>query len=278
MRIGIVGTESSHVDHYVRLLNVARRYGEARVVALCGDDPGRTADVAGAGGIERVVDSPEALAGLVDAAIVADRDGARHRAHAEPLLAAGLPVYVDKPLACDVADAEALIAAARSSGAPLTSYSALRWTPETDALLGSLGETGGPQVVMASGPADTASEHGGIFFYGVHVVELALHLAGITEAGPVHVHRFADRSVATVTGKPTLVLEFVRPSAMEGTYWRVVAAGPTSMTAAEIRLGEDYIAPGLERFLTMVETRRWPLSEEELLAPVKILSAVAPSV
>lgn len=277
MRIGIVGTESSHVDHYVRLLNVLRRHGEARVVALWGDEPVRTADVAAAGGIERVVDSPEALVGLVDAAIVADRDGGLHRAHAEPFLAAGLPVYVDKPLACDVADAEAMLAAARSSGAPLTSYSALRWTAETDALLDALRDTGGPQVVMASGPADSASEYGGIFFYGIHVVELALHIAGITETGAVHVHSFADRLVATVTGKPTLVLEFVRPSAMEGTYWRAVAAGPSSMTATEIRLGEDYIAPGLERFLAMVETRRCPLTEQELLAPVKILSAIAPA-
>lgn len=63
-----------------------------------------------------------------------DRHGGLHRAHAVPFLAEGLPVFVDKPLACTEADALAIVAAAREYDAPLTSSSAVRWVPDTDKL------------------------------------------------------------------------------------------------------------------------------------------------
>ncbi|MCX5428394.1 Gfo/Idh/MocA family oxidoreductase [Streptomyces sp. NBC_00257] len=99
MRIGIVGTDNSHVDQIVRHLNVGKAGGDARVVALGGGRGRRNDALAAVGGIAAVVDEPAALIGLVDAVVVADRDGANHRQQAIPFLAAGLPVFVDKPLA-----------------------------------------------------------------------------------------------------------------------------------------------------------------------------------
>ncbi|MCX5105262.1 Gfo/Idh/MocA family oxidoreductase [Streptomyces sp. NBC_00053] len=99
MRIGIVGTDNSHVDQIVRHLNVGKAGGDARVVALGGGRGRRNDALAAVGGIAAVVDEPAALIALVDAVVVADRDGANHRQQAIPFLAAGLPVFVDKPLA-----------------------------------------------------------------------------------------------------------------------------------------------------------------------------------
>ena len=111
-RIGIIGTENSHVDHFIRFLNTEQRHPGNRVVALAGGPTDRNAALSETGGIEIVVDEPSDLIGRVDAAIVSSRDGRHHRKQAEPLLAAGLPVLVDKPLAASVDDAQAILAAA----------------------------------------------------------------------------------------------------------------------------------------------------------------------
>ncbi|MFD5505935.1 Gfo/Idh/MocA family oxidoreductase, partial [Streptomyces sp. NPDC127061] len=166
MRIGIVGTDNSHVDQIVRHLNGDGATGDARVVALSGGRGRRNVALAATGGIAEIVDEPAGLIGLVDAVVVADRDGANHRQQAIPLLAAGLPVFVDKPLSRTVADARAMIDTARAHSAPLTSSSALRWIPDTEALVARSAQGGTPQLVVVSGPADPDGDHGGIFFYG----------------------------------------------------------------------------------------------------------------
>ena len=51
MRIGIVGTENSHADHYVRHFNTDEDYPGHRVVALAGGRNERNVKLAEAGGI-----------------------------------------------------------------------------------------------------------------------------------------------------------------------------------------------------------------------------------
>ena len=63
----------------------------------------------------RPLGDPAELVGLADAAVVAAPTG-RHAAVAVPLLAAGLDLLVEKPIAADVEDARAIVIAARRHG------------------------------------------------------------------------------------------------------------------------------------------------------------------
>ena len=49
--------------------------------------------------MEHVVDAPEDVIGKVDAVIIATDRGDEHVWRAKPFVEAGLPVFVDKPLA-----------------------------------------------------------------------------------------------------------------------------------------------------------------------------------
>lgn len=274
MRIGIVGTESSHVDHFVDHLNVKGLGGDARVVALSGGACARNELLRARGAVERVVGAPGELLGLVDAVIVADRDGAPHRAHAVPFLEQGLPVFVDKPLARSVADAEAIVAAARAHGAPLTSYSALRWLPATDALAAETAPDGPPQVVVASGPADPAGPHGGLFFYGIHPVDAALRLAP-GPLGEVRVERTGATVTATaVAGTTRVVVNLVRPARMGQIPFHAMAVTRTRVAQRTLTLDEHYLTPGLEAFLAMARTGEPPVPYEDLVRPVHFLEEV----
>ncbi|WP_196778050.1 Gfo/Idh/MocA family protein [Lentzea aerocolonigenes] len=268
MRIGIVGTENSHVDHIIDHLNTSRR--DARVVAVSGGRSERNESLRDKGSLERIVDAPEELLGLVDAVVVADRHGDLHRAHAVPFLREGLPVFVDKPLACTVEDAEAIVAEALAHDAPLTSFSALRWIPDTELLAAQ----GAPRRVTTAGPVDPASPYGGIFFYGIHPVDVALRLAPgpITAVG---VTRLTDSIVvqAEVRGVEVVIKLAFGDTPFHGSV--VTSSGTTSHPLV---LDEHYLVPGLEAFLDMASTGEPPIDYSDLLRPVHLLHAVAKAI
>src|SRR5205814_9474972 len=115
-----------------------------------------------------------------------------------PLIDAGRPTFVDKPFACSLADARALVEAAQKKGVPLTSASALRYCPEI-LDLGRRTEELGPVVgVDAYTPGVLHPRNPGLFHYGVHGVEMLYALMGtgcrsvrtaLAEAGEVVVGR-----------------------------------------------------------------------------------------
>jgi predicted dehydrogenase len=109
----------------------------ARVTHVWTDDPADAPPVAAAALIPQVVARPEDVLGAVDAVIIATDDGDDHWRRAAPFIAAGLPVFVDKPLATNVADLARFIAC-RRAGARLLSSSGLRYAPETAALRGKV--------------------------------------------------------------------------------------------------------------------------------------------
>jgi predicted dehydrogenase len=276
VRIGIVGTENSHADHYVRYFNTDNRYPDHRVVALAGGNSTRNRDLAAAGNITDIVVAPSDLIGLVDAAVVCSRDGRQHRAEATPFLEASLPVLVDKPLACDVPDARAMLDLAAGKGIAVTSFSALRYSAQTTDLADRL--RSGPDVdtLVVTGPADPASEYAGIFFYGIHIVEIVLALLPGRSLSDLAVHSLEDAVVATASAGPTtVVMEFVRPDTRKTVPWRIVARRAGESIVDELRLDEHYTRPSVDVFAAMLDSGTGPLSRAELLAPVQILSTVA---
>lgn len=278
MRIGVIGTENSHVDHVIDYLNVERHAGETRVVAISGGASERNEKLRAIGQLERIVDAPTDLLGLVDAVIITDRHGGLHREHAVPFLAEGLAVFVDKPLACTEADARAIVAAAREHDAPLTSSSAVRWVPDTDTLAAEAASIGAPQVVVTTGPADPDSPYGGIYFYGIHPVDVALRLVP-GAIGLVQVDRVADPVVATAdVGGVRVTVNLVLPGPDGQVPFHGMVVGRHGLAARQLTLGKSYVEPGLRAFLEMAETRRPPIEYDDLIRPMQFLDAVVAAI
>ena len=274
--IGFIGTENSHTDHFIRFLNAEARHPGYRAAALVGGTSERN-DKLSAGGELDIVDAPEDLLGKVDAAIISTRDGALHREQAEPLLRAGMPVLVDKPLATSVADAQAIIAAGQESGSVLLSASALRFLPQ----IAELSEGGPDSLRQLSmiGPADPDSPYSGLFFYGIHHVEAALEILGNPTVEPgsvqVHVSRHGDTTVAlTRIAGVELSFTFVVPGDGQRVPFYAVATRTDSVTARELVLGPDYNAPSVARFVEAISAGSSPMTAAELLSPIVILSAI----
>jgi predicted dehydrogenase len=275
LRIGLIGTENSHTDHFVHLLNVEERHPGCRVVALAGGDTERNRKLAAEGQIDQIVETAEDLLDQIDAAMVSNRHGGLHRENAVPLLESGKHVFVDKPTAVTVEDTEAIIGAAERGGAVLASWSAVRLAPTVDDIRQAARHLGPAQVVSVTGPADPDDPHAGLFFYGPHVVEPALEVLGNPQVSDPHVER-TDHTV-TVTAQAAgaqLVLTFIRPDRPGRVPWHISVAGRTGIIAQDVDLGPDYNARGLERFIHAVRSGVPPMPYEQLIPPVRLLESV----
>lgn len=143
---------------------------DARVTHIWTD---RTEDaplVAAATGIDHVIAHPSDAIGAVDAVFIATDDGFDHVARARPFIEAGLPVFIDKPLALTTEDLTTFVQW-RRNGARLISSSGLRFSPELDALSAHPATLG--ELRWLSGVTCKAWEN-----YGIHALEPIYRLTG----------------------------------------------------------------------------------------------------
>lgn len=277
-RIGIVGSDNSHAVAYSRLINRERVAGDAAsVVAIWGQEPERTSEVAALGAIPRIVPAVTDLIGEVDLVFVVDRHGDLHPDHALPSLEAGIPTYVDKPLAISLADCRRMIATARQSGAWLSSMSSLRITPETEALARQLPALGQVRAVQLAGPADPASPYGGLFFYATHTVEIALRLLG-DDLQEIRAHRVGHTIVVDGTwrGERQATLTLLADAHY---CFHATVFGTEGVVGVEIHAADDGYTEIVRAVLATSEggSATWPLDERQLLLPVATVHAIEAS-
>ena len=137
----------------------------ARVTHVCcTGDGGFTAEhVAACSRIPTVVESPEDVIGQVDAVIIATDNGAEHVARARPFVEAGLPVFVDKPLADNGPDLETFIAWVEA-GKAIMSSSCMRYAKEFMPYRLSTRDLGDLRFVSITTPKSWER-------YGIHALE-----------------------------------------------------------------------------------------------------------
>jgi len=108
-----------------------------QVTHLWTDTPAEAASVAQASLIPHVVARPEDVIGHVDAVLISTDDGTDHVRRARPFVEAGLPVFIDKPLASTVEELRTFIAWEKA-GARILSSSGMRYAPELTPMIANL--------------------------------------------------------------------------------------------------------------------------------------------
>jgi len=106
----------------------------ARVTHIWTDNASEAPKVAAASRIQHVVARPEDVIGKVDAVIISTDDGHEHVRRARAFVEAGLPLFVDKPLAINVPDLNQFIRW-HQAGRVFLSSSNMRYAPEMKQIL-----------------------------------------------------------------------------------------------------------------------------------------------
>src|SRR6478752_5450485 len=141
LRLGIVGTDTSHVIGFATAFNdigSPDHVPGARIVAAFkGGSPdipasrdridGFTRQLQEKYGVEIVATIAE-LCRRVDGILLTSNDGRVHLAQAREIIAAGKPMFIDKPLASTLDDAREIARLAKEAGVPWFSTSTLRYS------------------------------------------------------------------------------------------------------------------------------------------------------
>jgi len=143
-----------------------------QVTHLWTDNPAEAPAVAAAALIPNVVAQPEDVIGKVDAVLIATDDGFDHVRRARPFVEAGLPVFIDKPLALTVEDLRTF-AQWEKAGARLLSSSGLRYAPEIVPYIEGAGRAALGELRWISGVSTKTWER-----YGIHLLEPIARLLG----------------------------------------------------------------------------------------------------
>lgn len=278
--LGIVGSDNSHADAFSKLANLDEGYNglhidDCRVTHIYGTDPERTEEVARNGKIPNIVAKAEDMIGSIDGVVCVWRHGGKHLADTLPFLKAGIPAFVDKPLACSVADATALIEAAEQAKVGLASFSTLRYAGNVLAYVRALKETAGELTAgVATGPADMGSEYGGIFFYGIHAVEMMNVVWGYGCTSVKATEHNGNVVVACKFDNGALVTLNLMGNAKYT--FHLLAFGKDGWKEHTVDSSTCYF-DGMKVYLETMKTGKWPLTREQLLEPVRILTAIETS-
>lgn len=131
-------------------------------------DPEAAADFANAFGTVQVVEHFADMVGKVDGVIIADHDSCQYFYQlARPYLQAGIPVFLNRPFALSMPDAQRLLDLSAATGTPIMTGSTLEFAPDVEQIrqrIAGLGEIEG--YAIANGTSDYST-------HGIHGVLLA---------------------------------------------------------------------------------------------------------
>jgi len=215
LRLGIIGTDTSHVIAFSKVLNDPTNPehipGAKIVAAYKGGSPdiessanrveGYAKELAEKFHVE-IVPAISDLCGKVDAILLESVDGRKHLEQAKAAVKCGKPMFIDKPLAATYEDAVAIAKAAKAANVKWFSSSSLRWADQMTTMKSPANKS---VNVWGPGPIDK-SHYLDLSWYAIHPVEMLFALMGtgveevtrISSHNDVVVGKWKDGRVGTV--------------------------------------------------------------------------------
>jgi len=189
LRLGMIGLDTSHVAAFTKLLNDPKAKDHVEGGKVVAAFKGGSKDIESSWsrvdkyaeqlqkdyGV-KLCDSIEELCQQVDAVFLESVDGRPHLEQAKPVIKAGKPLFIDKPMAGSLKDAIEIFRLARQAKVPVFSASSLRFGKTTQAVRnGCIGKVLSAET---SSPASLEPHHPDLFWYGIHGVEALFTVMG----------------------------------------------------------------------------------------------------
>ncbi len=270
IRLGIVGTDTSHVIAFTAMLNdpSSPDYvpGARVTAAFKGGSPDlpsswervdKYAEQLRSRWNIEIVPDIATLCAKVDGVLLESVDGRPHLAQARQIIAAGKPMFIDKPLAATLEDAREIARLAGQAGVPWWSSSSLRYSEMVAAL-----KTPEARGVMTWGPGPFEEHHYlELAWYAIHPIEMLYALMG---TGCEEVTRISGASADLIVGRwKDGRLGSVRAIRPYSDYGAVVfLPKKTLRSTPEMKSGYRPLVVEIVKFF---QTRQPPVPNEETL-------------
>lgn len=274
VRIGIIGAENSHSAGFGKMFNIDKKFPGVEVTHLWGETAEFAGKTAAAGKIPNIVKDQKEMLGQIDALIVDHRHAKFHLEAATPFVKAGIPTFIDKPFCYRVEEGKSFLEMARKAGTPITSFSSIADSVCTYDIKQQLESMGEINHVIRYGPVDLDSEYGGVFFYGVHILQPLMFMFG-EEIERVKITRAGKKGSASLVFKSGLYATMIFKNASYG--WETFVETKKGLVELKSRIPESEPIKIYTDIVEMFRTRVEPRSHQSILKEVAVLEALEKS-
>jgi predicted dehydrogenase len=282
LKIGMVGLDTSHCTAFTRLLNDPEDEfhvpGGRVTVAYPGGSPDFELSWSRVEGITaelrenydvRILSCPEEVAEQSDAILLTAVDGRCHLELFRRIAPYKKPVFIDKPFAVSTRDAREMVRIAEEHQLPLMSASSLRYA---EPLVKALEDMEQPFGCDAFGPMALEPTQPGLFWYGIHGVEMMYAALG---TGCVRVRAVSHPRQDVVVGEwaDGRIGTFRGNREGNASFGMLIHSGKGSAFADVTRSRKPYYAGLLEQVMTMFRSGSPPLDLGETLEIIRFIEA-----
>ena len=272
MKIGIIGAENSHSGAISRTINVKKSVKGFSVDYLWGETDAFAKQTAEKGQIPNVVKDSRQMLGKIDALIVDHRHAKYHLKAAEPFLETGIPMFIDKPFCFHSKVGKAFLQKARRKKVPVTSFSTVPMQSGFQTLKKNVAKLGDIVGGASFGHADLKSKYGGVFFYGIHQVEMIVESCGYNVSSVlVTKHKECSTGQLFYSSGATVTMHFFKKARVG---FNMAVMGTEGIYHQVVGHDEDPYLAGVKKFTKMFRTGKEPRPHAEILKPVLILEAL----
>ncbi len=275
LRIGIIGAENSHTAGFGKMFNVEKKFPGAEVKYVWGENDAFARKAASEGSIPHIVKDPREMLGKIDALIVDHRHARYHLEAALPFIKEGIPTFIDKPFCYRAQEGKEFLELARKLGTPVSSYSTITHSRATFDLKKQVEAMEDINQVVRWGPVDVNSVYGGIFFYGVHLVQPLLYVFG-EDVERVKVSTQGKKGNASLVFKSGLFATLVFKNLSYG--WETFVETKDGISELKPRVENDDPGIAYKDMVEMFRSGKEPRSHQSILNCVSVLEALEKSV
>lgn len=271
LRIGIIGAENSHTVGYGKLFNIDKMFPGAEIKYVWGETEEFARVAMEKGQIPYMVKDPLEMLGKIDALIVDHRHAKYHLKAAEPFVKTGIPTFIDKPFCYRVAEGKEFLEMARRTGTPVTSYSSEAHKAGTFDIKKQVETMGAITHIIMSGPADLESPYGGVFFYGIHMVQPLMYIFG-DDIRKVRITRSGRNTTAALVFGNEMLATLIFKTLSYG--WKTFAETKQGTIELKSRIEEPVPGKNYADMVEMFRTGKEPLAYQSILKCVAVLEAL----
>jgi len=276
MRIGIIGAENSHTAAIATVINVERKFAGCSVDYVWGETDAFAEDAAKRGRIPTIVKRPRDMLGKVDAVMCDQRHGKYHLKSVWPFVEAGIPAFVDKPFCYRAEEGKAFLKMARKAGTPVTSSSTVVHYASFKRFKKKMADLGAIVAGSTYGPCDLKSQWGGVFFYGIHQVAMALEAFGYDVKAAQITKNGQDATAQLLYPSGLIVTMNLVKEGCPG--FGMSALGEKGVLCKPIDRDKSPYQTEVGMVIKMFKTGVEPYTHEQVLKPVQVLEALEKSV
>ncbi len=275
MKIGLIGLDTSHAVAFTELLQNEQLPDLIRDAKISCAFPGGSSHPFSQSRIQKftenvqaqgipIVSSIEEVAQTSDAILLLSVDGGQHVEQFSKIAPFGKPVFIDKPLALSVGEAEAIFKLANDYNIPIMTSSALRFAEDVRRVP--------KQTIVAVdcyGPMPKLSQWD-YFWYGIHTVEMLFSWLGpgykqvercSISSNELFIATWYDGRTATIRGHKTDNSQF----------GATIHYADKSVAIQVQHNSKPYYASLLEEVIYFFKTGISPIDEKETMEIIRFI-------